>query len=162
MNKLDPIDTFLSDEIKELLSTEDPKIIAKENTPKPKDLSKEGMDYWAKVNTTFINSYEKGEVISNYNSVSEFDHLSVFHSLTRIFFEIIREEMLKQQIETSALKDCFDVINTSFKILSNQYEKELKFNSPEPTNPIESLDVNLLISGLHGYINSYLQRKSAE
>ena len=121
---------------------------------------KDGMDFWAKLDPSLISSYEKGEVISNYNAVSEFDHLNVFTSLTRIFHEIIREDLLKRQIPIGTIKECFNIIDTSFKVLSTQIETELKINSPDERNPLDGVDVNTLIAGVHGYINSYVERQS--
>lgn len=154
-------ENYLTDEIKNLLKTEDSVKPVKVVEDKL-DLIKQGSEFWSKRGSELIKSYERGEVISNYNSVSEFDHLNVFHSLTRIFYELIREELVKKEIETSSIRECFTVIDTSFRILSLQLEKEFSAIQKNKEEPLDTIDVDLLFSGIHGFINSYLQRKTLD
>jgi hypothetical protein len=153
---------FLSNEIKVLLKEDKPKSEEKKDLDKENTFLSDGLSYWAKHDPKFINSYEKGEIISNYNSVSEYDHLNLFHSITRVFYELIREELIKKEIDTSNIKDCFYIIDTSFKVLSKQIESELSSLEKDLEKPVERVNIDLLFSGLHGFLNSYVQRKKEQ
>jgi len=155
-------DEYLSDEIRELLK---PKEDVSEKSPKTiekEEHLKKGLEYWSKIDPKFITTYEKGEIISNYNSVSEYDHLNLFHSLSRLFYELLREEMVKKEIEISTLKECFIVIDSAFRVLSKQIDMELTKDQEDPNMKLETIDVDLLFSAVHGFINSYVERKSVD
>ncbi len=161
MDEIQQPENFLTDEIKNLLKKEDSVKSVEPVEVKP-NLIKDGSEFWSKRGSDLVKSYDRGEMISNYNSVSEFDHLSVFHSLTRIFYEIIREELIKKEINTHTIKECFQLIDTSFSVLSQQLQNELSSNQKNKEETVDTIDVNLIFSGIHGFINSYLERKNID
>lgn len=154
---------FLSDEIKSLLTNENNPLHNKndKNDLEIKtDFLKEGADYWSKYGSKYVTSFEKGEIISNYNSISEFDHLALFNAINKIFYETIREDLIKKEINIATIKDCFTVIEKSFKILSSQIQNEIASISQENV-PSKNIDINLIISALHGFLSSHLKRKNS-
>ena len=160
MEELKDPSEYLSSEIRELLSKS--KKEEQVDTSSQVNMLKIGVEYWSKLGSEYVTAYEKGEVISNYNSVLEFDHLNLFHSLSRIYYEVIREELIKTEIETTSLKDSFQLIDTSFKLLPNYIEHELKLDHKENPSRNNKLNVDLLFASLHGFINSYLNRKKLD
>lgn len=155
---------ILSDEIKDLLK--DDKGTYKEvnasqikiETPKKESINfvNNNTEFWAKMGRVYLSYFEKGELISNYRGVSEHDYLTFLLGVSRVLEEIIKEEIVKRECDTTEIKEVFNLINSSFKVLSFSIEKSLasEFNNQKD----KPIDINLLFSAFHGFISSFIDK----
>lgn len=159
----DSVPKFLSDELKNLMAppqVEAPKIVETPTT----DFLAQGVEFWSKKGRAYVSAFEKGEMISNYNSVSQYDHLSFFLGLCRVLEEVVRDELLKKEIEFTDTKEVFKILESSFKLLSKNIEiklsdlsrskKEIQANTIAQTY----IDINQIFAIMHGFITSYVQK----
>lgn len=154
----DVLPSFVSDELKELMR---PQQEEKKQTAKPVVVNfiEQGADFWAKKSRNYATSFEKGEMISNYNTVSPYNHLSFLLGLYRAIEEFVRDELLKREIDFTDVKEVLKMVESSFKLLSSNLETKLKSNvqaGKEGNN--NQIDINFLFSTLHGFISSYIQK----
>jgi len=158
-NTINP-DTMLSDEIRELLSTNTTKKDSNINDLKKQvdvDFIKAGSKFWVTIGKNYSDSYDKGEMISNFNTVSAFSHLSLFMGLLRVLQESIKEDLLEKEVDTTEIKEIFKILESTLKMLS--YNIESSIEKSEGKKP---LDTNVIFSALHGFINSYIQKSIIE
>jgi hypothetical protein len=120
------------------------------------NLINSGLELWNKKGRAYSNFFEKGEIISNYTGLSEHDYLTFLLSTTRLLEEIIKEELLKRECDTTEIKEAFNLIKSSYKTLSIILESNLKNkDNKEQSTP---LDINIFFSAFHGFISSYVQK----
>lgn len=152
--------SFLTDEIKALVNPE-PKPVAEpvKKVPQKTDFLKIGTEHWSKKGSQFVACFQKGEMISNYNTVAQYDHLSFFMGLYRVIEELVREELLKRELEITDTKEILKVMESSFKLLSANLEQKMK-GASKPNDAVESIDINALFSSIHGFISSYVQKNA--
>jgi hypothetical protein len=155
-------DSFLTDEIKNLIKTE-PTPVAEpvKKVSQKTDFLKIGTEHWSKAGSQFVACFQKGEMISNYNTVAQYDHLSFFTGLYRVIEEMVREEMLKRELEFTDTKEILKIMESSFKLLSVNLEQKMKHASKLNDNgTVEAIDINTLFSSIHGFISSYIQKNA--
>jgi hypothetical protein len=153
---------YNSQEIKELLDFKNYEEVkpSEVNPVKEKkesiNLVDNNLEFWSKKGKTFLKSFEKGEIISNYRGVSEHDYLTFLLGISRLLEETFKEELLKRSCDVTEIKEVFQLINSSFKVLSFSIEKSL--NSELNTDKDKPIDINIIFSIFHGYISSLVEK----
>ena len=128
---------------------------------------KDGVEYWSKKGREYVNCFEKGELISNYSSVSRYEHLGFFLRIVRLLEDVVRIEFLKRDKDFTDTKELFKILESTFKILSTQIETSAPKEHDEPkekeiVNPElakNNFDINLIFATFHGFITSYIQKQ---
>lgn len=147
---------MLSQEIKSLLTqpeSTDKTPPKKESISETIDFIEQGSKFWSSKGKEYSSAYDRGEMISNFNTLLEYDHMSLFMGVIRVLQETIKTDLIKKEADTTQITELFKILESTFKVLSLTIEAELK---KDPDR--KKLDINLLFSSLQGLIDSYTQK----
>ncbi len=154
---------FQSEEFKRLFETKEEHVTSDKKPIKPPSYIDAGESYWHKKGSAFLNFYKKGELINNFNAISQFDHLTVFLGLCRALEEVLRDEFKSREIDFTNIKESIKIIESSFKLISSNIEKEIKEKQKSGvSNESAPIDVNSIFSIIHGFVTSYIQKNGDE
>jgi hypothetical protein len=111
--------------------------------------SEQSAAYWSLKGKDLSTAYEKGQLVSNFNSTHKFEYEHVLLNFIRLVEEISRDELIKKGYTLDEIKNNLKALEEMFKVLA--------FNINNKVKPQE-INAKTLIAALHGFINSYAQK----